>query len=108
MSTPDVLSHLRYLLVCGRAGEQAAEETDSGDFRPGGRLSRAKRRRRMARRKRPVAGAAGLARHRGPYGRASGNDRALGDANELGTAGRLATKQSARFFKSFVNVFAWT
>ncbi|CAL8469948.1 g9490 [Coccomyxa elongata] len=71
----------------GISGEQAAEETDSGSFRPGGRLSRAKRRRRMARRKRPAAVAAGLARHRGPYGRASGNDRALGDADDLGSAG---------------------
>ncbi|BDA43963.1 hypothetical protein COCOBI_05-1470 [Coccomyxa sp. Obi] len=69
------------------AGDQAAEEVDSGNFRPGGRLSRAKRRRRMARRKRPAAGAAGLARHRGPYGRANGDDRALGDANDLGAAG---------------------
>ncbi len=73
----------------GEEAEEAPEETNSGRFRPGGRLSRSKRRRRMARRQRP--GAAGLTQRRGPYGHASGVDRGLGDTDDATSEGVLWT-----------------
>lgn len=76
-------------IVCfSGAGEGAdSGESSSGEFRPGGRLSRAKRRRRMGRRKRN----SGLAQRRGPYGRAGAGtagdalqDRVLADTSADG------------------------